>query len=59
MQHFKGMESLKLFNHVEECPLLSSISIIMFIDVYFDKLRQFRRLTGLMCKLQTNVYVCT
>lgn len=32
MQHFKGMESLKLFNHVEECPLLSSISIIMCID---------------------------
>lgn len=59
MQHFKGMESLKLFNHVVECPLLSIISIIMFIDVYFDKLRQSRRLTDSMCKLQTNVYVCT
>lgn len=49
MQHFKGMESLKLFNHVEECPLLSIISIIMCIDVYFDKLCESRRLTGLMC----------
>lgn len=42
MQHFKGMESLKLFNHVEECPLLSIISIIMCIDVYFDKLCESR-----------------
>lgn len=59
MQHFKGMKSLKFFNHVVECPLLSSISIIMFIDVYFDKLRQSRRITDSMCKLQTNVYACT